>query len=466
MDLQRYLSAGMSAFLVSATASLGDIRTVVEHNDSFDATEEFRFASVQAPSRNDAASTAKFSIADGAKDDNSGGVSALNDGQVPNGEDLPAEKFFFNAGTDGGRVSVDLGATRDVKQVNTYSWHPNSRGPQVYRLYASDGAVSAFNVQPKRGIDPATCGWKLVASVDSRPRQGEPGGQYGVGIFDSGGMIGTYRYLLFCFCCTDAADPFSNTFYSEIDVIDGNAPAPEAVKPLPEKHTRDVVEADGGNYRILIDTSGAPDLTAWAHDKLAPVVEEWYPRIVAMLPGEGYAAPEKVKITFAKGMIGPFCAATGGSHIYCAGDWFRSNLDGQALGAVVHEMAHVVQQYRLGQKKNPHAAPVPGWLTEGIADYIRWYLYEPASPDGEIAEADLSQVRYDGQYRMSANFLNWVVEECDRNLIAKLNAAIRDGEYSGDLWKQYTGRDVQQLDSEWRQSLELKRANGYKKPAE
>ena len=229
--------------------------------------------------------------------------------------------------------------------------------------------------------------------------------------------------------------------------------------------TVEVMEVAGGNgakYRITIDTSETPDLTEWSHARLAPVVGAWYPKIVEMLPGtmivprKGYVAPGEVTITFTKGLIGRFIAATDGNHIYCAGNWFRQTLDGEAIGSVVHEMVHVVQQYRLAGLNNPKAAPVQGWLTEGIADYIRWYLYEPQSPGGEIAKEDLPKVRYDSQYRISANFLNWVVKTYDKDLIAKLNATIRDGNYSEALWKQYTGHSVDELNTEWKSSLARK----------
>jgi hypothetical protein len=71
-----------------------------------------------------------------------------------------------------------------VGQSSVYSWHPNTRGPQVYRLWASDGADPKFKGQPKGDIDPATVGWKLIAVVDTRVKEGEEGGQYGVSVAD------------------------------------------------------------------------------------------------------------------------------------------------------------------------------------------------------------------------------------------------------------------------------------------
>ena len=151
----------------------------------------------------------------------------------PREEDQPDRNFFFTQDEDGGRLAIDLGKAIEVKQVNTYSWHPNTRGPQVYKLYAADGAAPGFNAQPKRDTDPAKCGWKLFAAVDTRPKEGEGGGQYGVSISDSAGAIGKYRYLLFDIRATEKDDPFGNTFYSEIDVIDAAGPKPPAAATAP-----------------------------------------------------------------------------------------------------------------------------------------------------------------------------------------------------------------------------------------
>ena len=69
-------------------------------------------------------------------------------------------------------------------------------------------------------------------------------------------------------------------------------------------------------------------------------------------------------------------AAAAGTNIYCGADWFRQNLSGEAKGVAVHELVHVVQQYDRAQRSCPRP-PIPGWVVEGIADYIRWFLYEP-----------------------------------------------------------------------------------------
>jgi hypothetical protein len=203
-----------------ALITRADVKPVVEHNTGDHATADFKFKTIPAPAKDDAAAKAKFTIVEGAKDDNGGDPDKLNDGKLPNEEDQPAENFFFNAGTEGGRLALDLGSAINIKQVNTYSWHPNTRGPQVYKLYASDGSDKDFSAAPKKGTDPVKAGWKLIATVDTRPHAAEPGGQYAVSIADPAGALGKYRYLLFDISRTESDDEFGNTFYSEIDVIE------------------------------------------------------------------------------------------------------------------------------------------------------------------------------------------------------------------------------------------------------
>ncbi len=163
-------------------AAAKDVKIAVGRNDLDHATAEFKFKEVPSPVKGTAASTAKITIVDGARDPNGGDVGVLNDGKVPTDQDDPAANFFFNAGTDGGRILIDLGSRIHVKQVNTYSWHTDVRAPQVYTLYAADGAAVGFNSKPAKDIDPATAGWRLIAKVDTRPAGGSPGGQYGVSL--------------------------------------------------------------------------------------------------------------------------------------------------------------------------------------------------------------------------------------------------------------------------------------------
>jgi hypothetical protein len=200
-------------------AASAQVKVAVEHNTGTAATGDFKFKNVPAPVKDDAAAKAVLWLVEGEVDGNGADLSALTDGLVPKLEDEPAANFFFNAGTVGGRFRLDLGSVMEIARINTYSWHPNTRGPQVYKLYASDGTDPGFKAEPRGGVEPATCGWKLIAVVDTRPAQGDGGGQYGVSISDPGGSLGKYRFLLFACVATEVDDDYGNTFYSEVDVI-------------------------------------------------------------------------------------------------------------------------------------------------------------------------------------------------------------------------------------------------------
>jgi hypothetical protein len=191
---------------------------IIDHNDNKTANAEFKFKRVPSPARNDAAAKAILTLVDAEPDGNSADISALNDGLLPDSEDQPRKNFFLSSGSGGGRLMMDLGKVIEIAQVNSYSWHSGSRGPQLYRLWASDGSASNFNAEPKGNIDPATRGWTSIAIVDTRTDE-EDGGQYGVSINAAAGILGKYRYLLFDFYPTEVADNAGNTFYSEIDVV-------------------------------------------------------------------------------------------------------------------------------------------------------------------------------------------------------------------------------------------------------
>lgn len=458
----KYLKVGSGAVglvLFTAFTACADVHVVTEHNDEAQASGAFRFKHVPLPSRTDIGTAARFTVVDGTVDDNSGGLARLHDGNLPNEADEPAANFFFDAGTTGGRLLVDLGSVQDLEQVNTYSWHAGPRGPQVYKLYGSEGKAGNFDAQPKRPADPVQSGWKLLANVDTRSKDGEDAGQYGVSISDSQGSLGKWRYLLFDVSRTEDADTFGNTFYSEIDIIDkghtaratNEVAAAAAAGPF-------LTNSVDGYCEIAIDTSGAPDLKEWAEQQLAPVLAEWYPKLTTMLASDGFDAPKSFRLVIkpADGV-----AATGGTRVTANSDWLKHELKGEAIGALLHEEVHVVQQYwRRRSERTQDFKPAPGWLVEGIPDYIRWFLYEPQSHGADLqwlkTRRQRVALKYDARYRVTANFLDFVVTHYDpkKELITKLNAACRQGKYTDELWSQCTGKTLAELDTEWRTTVE------------
>ncbi|MDE3066335.1 MAG: hypothetical protein KGJ60_02165 [Verrucomicrobiota bacterium] len=430
--------------LLAGLAASAETKVTVDYHNNDTTTPEFAFESVSSPSADDAATTARFAIVYGDADPHSGGLDKLHDGRLPDEPDQPGENFFFQAGTDGGRLLVDLGRVISIREVNTYSWHPGARGPQIYKLYASDGTAENFNTRPAKRISPVECGWKFIATVNTQPKSGTGGGQYGVTISDSDGSLGHYRYLLFDIAPTELEDNFGNTFYSEMDVVDADAPA----APRPISTAVFSVKAADGRSTITINADRAPALKDWAEHKLAPVVAGWYPKIAAMLPSPGYTPPARVRILI-KPMNG--VAYTSGDTIAVSSAWIQAQMGRQALGSVVHELVHVVQQF------GHHAGHNPGWLVEGTADYIRWFKYEPQSHGADLVWMRRLRhftPRYNDSYRVTANFLNWVAEKYDPDIVRQLNAAMREGKYEDNLWKRHTGKTAPELGAEWKNDIE------------
>lgn len=189
--------------------------------------------------------------------------------------------------------------------------------------------------------------------------------------------------------------------------------------------------------RIEVDTTDTPELEPYGQ-KVKALAEEWYPRIAAAFPSDGYSAPNHVLIRFRKDYKG--VAAASGNRIVCAETWFTEHPED--LGAIIHELAHVVQQYRRGNH--------PGWLVEGIADHYRFFIYEP---EDQRPRPNPERARHDASYRTTAAFLDWARRTYNPDLVVKLNAACREGRYSPEIWKELTGLDLDTLGNDWKQSL-------------
>ena len=245
----------------------------------------------------------------------------------------------------------------------------------------------------------------------------------------------TFKYFYLLFASPAALDFDHVVFNTEAHPlrIGFKAPAPLVIKTADGKTT------------LTIDIAAAPELQEWAQTQLAPVLGQWYPQIEGLLPSDGYVAPDHVHMVFRPE---PGVAETEGTEVSGNSPWFRGQRHGEAVGAMVHELVHVVQQYG---DREPET--VPGWLTEGIADYIRFFKFEPdhhGADDVWLKKQDLVKVRYDGAYRQTANFLDWVSRKYDSDIVVKLNAAARNGTYSQELWEAKGGKTAAELGKEWK----------------
>jgi hypothetical protein len=185
-----------------------------------------------------------------------------------------------------------------------------------------------------------------------------------------------------------------------------------------------------------VDVTDAPEMKDWS-DKVARVCERQYQMICEELKSDGFKPPQRVTMTLKKDYNG--VAGTSGSHITGSVRFFKTHPDD--VGAMVHETVHVVQNYGGGGN--------PSWLVEGIADYIRFFKYEP----GKIGDLNPDRIRYNGSYRQSAAFLAYLTDKYDKDLVRKINAQMRARRYKEEAFKDLTGKSLQELGDEWKASL-------------
>jgi len=417
---------------------------------SFD--QGFQFDGMRRPVNNDLGTRARWKLVSGELDRNSAPITAVHDGAVSENEDHPAASLFLKPGPAGGRLLADLGKVTPLEQINSYSWHSGSRAPQCLTIFVAAGTETGFAAEPSGDLDPQTCGWRKLATIDTRAEGIPDGGQHAVSVRDDSGSLGPVRYVLFDIESPRPRERFAQTFFSEIDIVALDDPAPMSDASALRERVLARFASDDGRYQFVIDLTDAKDLQQWSEKELAPVILEWYPKIVELLASDEFTAPAAVSFQF-KDSLGGTPAYAQNTTISLNTRWFRDQLDREAKGCVVHELVHVVQQYGRALRRSPDAKPTPSWVSEGIADYLRWFVYEPKSGGAVLNQKRAAEYKHDASYRVTANFLNWAIATHGDALLQKLNAAAREGRYSDSLWKDWTGKSIQECSDDWRESL-------------
>jgi hypothetical protein len=185
---------------------------------------------------------------------------------------------------------------------------------------------------------------------------------------------------------------------------------------------------------MLVDVNDAPQLKEWAL-KAADYAIKWHPEICKALPSEGYTAPRTVTLIFKPQKI---IAFTSGRTISISSEWIKKHPDD--LGMVAHELTHVIQHY--SGRGNP------GWIVEGIADYVRYFIVEPGSKSARFDPAR----GYKGGYQPAAALLNWLEKE-HPGIVVKLNALMREGNYTAEQFNELAGGEPDEVWEKFRETL-------------
>ncbi len=193
--------------------------------------------------------------------------------------------------------------------------------------------------------------------------------------------------------------------------------------------------ADEKPVAVELDTSEVPHLNQWGEDAKALILE-WHPRLVNLIPAQQFEPAREIKLRIRKSNRG--VAATSGRAITVSSGWVEKHPED--IGLVFHELVHVIQAYPNGQ---------PLWITEGIADYLRWGIFE-AKPQAWFPRPKDKQ-GYRQSYRVSAGFFLWLESGQAPGIVKKLNVAMRRGAYSDEIFHQETNKTLDELWAEYTQ---------------
>jgi len=191
------------------------------------------------------------------------------------------------------------------------------------------------------------------------------------------------------------------------------------------------------NDQSTIAEPGIPEWLAVAVN----VIRELYPKYDKYLETEGHIPSGVIELRAqSTGPIGWNSSTTIGFNI----DYIKPGAGGEKdWGMIAHELVHFIQNYQGGQ-----GTGVPGWITEGIGDYVRHAIFEP---EKEMRPVNPDRAKYTDAYQVSAGFLMWIAEAYDKDLVPKLNMHGRKRTYSDDVFEEYTGK---KLDDLWAEYIE------------
>ncbi|KAJ4987039.1 plant basic secretory protein [Stagonosporopsis vannaccii] len=117
-------------------------------------------------------------------------------------------------------------------------------------------------------------------------------------------------------------------------------------------------------------------------------------------------------------------------------------------GVLVHEMVHCWQHHG--------GNTAPGGLTEGVADWVR--LKAGYAPPHWKRRGDCD---WDAGYERTAYFLEWLEKKHGRDVVRRINQALRNCKYDADkLWHDCCGQSIEKLWEDYKRSLECDNNKG------
>lgn len=195
-----------------------------------------------------------------------------------------------------------------------------------------------------------------------------------------------------------------------------------------EEKKYETVEKDGYTLKVYTEDSNFP---MGIRKKVINTFFKVYPRLAKDFNPK---TNKSVTINIQKIEGAPAYAV--GGEIFINAEWLK-NSKGNDVDIVTHEVMHIVQAYPGG----------PGWVTEGIADYVRFkYGVDNDGSGWELPDFSKDH-KYTDAYRVTARFFYWIEKNVNPNAIKEMDKVMRSGKYKekDESWKDITGKTIDEL---------------------
>lgn len=209
--------------------------------------------------------------------------------------------------------------------------------------------------------------------------------------------------------------------FAAVQAADAPAVATKpAVPPAPASAAEPIRTLD---VQVVFDDKADEEKLKAFAARATELVKEWEPKVAAILGTAEAKRPKRLTIRF-KDMDG--VAFWDGKAITVSTRYAAKHPDDVML--VVHELTHVLQGYRR----------IPGWMTEGIADYVRFGVAEGGKFGIRI---DPAKNKPRDSYRVTG-YLILQAEKRSPGLVKKLHLAGVSGGDVEKVWAEHCGKTI------------------------
>ena len=184
------------------------------------------------------------------------------------------------------------------------------------------------------------------------------------------------------------------------------------------------------NGYSLIFVSKDPNLDPLVKQKLIDTYFEVYPTLV-----KTFNKKATKDVLFIVDTAYKAVAESSGNEVKFSANYMKAHP--YDTDVVTHETMHIVQGYGYS------AGPV--WLTEGIADYVRYKYGIDNKGSKWTLPAYNPKQNYTNSYRITGRFFVWIEEHVKKGTVKKMDASLRAHTYSIDTWKALTDETLDEL---------------------